>query len=153
MRSAEFWQLTIDCHDPARLVSFWAPVLGYDVRPAPGNFATWNDYYLSVGVPADELDLNDPTGGADRLIDPQGHGPAIWFQPVPEGKSVKNRIHLDVYAMSREEPYAARKAANAAWVEELVAAGATILKVLDEPEWGRYYITLADPEGNEFCVG
>jgi hypothetical protein len=51
------------------------------------------DYYISLGVPPEELGDGD---AVDRLVDPSGHGPAIWFQVVPERKSLKNRLHLDL---------------------------------------------------------
>ncbi|HNM96931.1 MAG TPA: VOC family protein [Marmoricola sp.] len=153
MTAAEYWQLTIDCRDPGPLVAFWAAALGYVTAPPPEGFESWNAWYLSVGVPADELDLDDPMGGADRLVDPTGRGPRIWFQPVPESKTIKNRLHLDLYAIERTRPYAERKAVNSAWVEELVALGATVNYVTDLPEHERYAVTLQDPEGNEFCVG
>lgn len=147
------WQLTIDCRDPGRLVTFWAPALGYVVQPAPDGFETWNQWYLSVGVPAEELNLDEEGGGADRLIDPTGRGPRIWFQVVPEDKTIKNRLHLDLYAVERDRPYEERKRTNSAWAEHLVEAGARIVSVTDEPAFERYFVTLQDPEGNEFCLG
>ena len=94
------WQLTIDCADPARMVRFWGPALGYEVAPPPEGHATWNEWYLAVGVPAAELDLAGD--GSDRLQDPTGAGPRIWFQVVPEPKAVKNRLHLDLYPTGRD---------------------------------------------------
>ena len=94
------WQLTIDCADPARMVRFWGPALGYEVAPPPEGHATWNEWYLAVGVPAAELDLAGD--GSDRLQDPTGAGPRIWFQAVPEPKTVKNRLHLDLYPPGRD---------------------------------------------------
>jgi len=143
------WQLTIDCINPAALVPFWAEVLGYDVQPAPDGFATWNDWYLSVGVPEDELDFSGD--GADRLIDPTGRGPKIWFQPVPERKAGKNRLHLDVYVSGgRGTPIEERRSAVDARVAELVALGATIHHIDGGDD--HYFNVLHDPEGNEFCV-
>ena len=76
------WHLTIDCTDPAVMVAFWGPALGYEVQPPPEGHATWNDWYRSVGVPEHEL---DPTGdGSDRIVDPSGRRPRFWFQAVPE---------------------------------------------------------------------
>ncbi len=143
------WQLTIDCSNPTVLVPFWAEVLGYEVQPAPDGFDTWNDWYLSVGVPEDELDLEGD--GADRLCDPTGRGPKIWFQPVPERKSLKNRLHLDIYVSGgRSTPIEERRARVDARVSELVAIGATIGRVDDSDD--HYATLLHDPEGNEFCV-
>ncbi len=145
------WQLTIDSVDPSRLVTFWAPLLGYEVQPPPDGFATWNDYYRSVGVPDDEL---DPDGdGSDRIFDPAGNGPKIWFQIVPETKTLKNRLHLDVFVADRATtPYDVRKRLVDAKVVELLALGATVRNVTDHPDHGFYATGMLDPEGNEFCV-
>ncbi len=80
------FQLVIDCADPDRLARFWAAALGYELAPALPGFATWNDFYREQGVPEEEL-----AGGADRISDPQGHGPGIWFHAVPEGKRFEGR--------------------------------------------------------------
>jgi hypothetical protein len=142
-------QITIDCHDPGPLVSFWALALDYEPRPAPPGFATWREWYVSVGVPEDELGEGDCL---DRLQDPKGVGPSIWFQPVPEQKSVKNRVHLDVYVTrGRDQPIEERAPLVDAKVAQLVAAGATRLPLIADTE-GQYAVTLQDPEGNEFCI-
>ena len=82
-------QITFDCADPARLVSFWSAALGYVVEPPPDGYPTWNDYWRMVGVPESEL----PTDGdaADSIIDPAGVGPRIVFLPVPESKTASNQ--------------------------------------------------------------
>ena len=151
------WQLTIDANNPTRLVEFWAPVLGYEVQPPPDGFATQNDYYRSIGVPEDEL---DPVGdGTDRIFDPRGEGPKIWFQAVPEPKSGKNRFHLDIYPTGRDRslPLEERRRIVDAKVAELVERGATIWRTFpddfgDQLTDGHYFVTMLDPEGNEFCV-
>lgn len=150
------WQLTIDCADPAPLVSFWAVALGYEVTPPPAGHGTWNDHYLSIGVPADEL---DPTNdGADRLHDPTGAGPRIWFQVVPEAKVDKNRIHVDLYPTRRDPSLSAdeRRRLVEARVAELEALGGSVWKRppdhLGDGEAGHYSVIMRDPEGNEFCV-
>ena len=151
------FQLTVDCADPARMVAFWGPALGYLPRPAPDGFATWNDYYLSLGVPAEELDLDDETGGCDRLLDPAGEGPVIWFQPVPEAKQVKNRLHLDLYpGGGRSVPLEERMPAILALLDTVLAAGAQVVHRTPEddenPIPDRFCRVLVDPEGNEFCI-
>src|SRR5215471_12295833 len=73
------FQLVIDCADPDRLARFWAAALGYELAPVPAGFATWNDFYRELGVPEEEL-----VDGADRISDPEGHGPSIWFHVVPD---------------------------------------------------------------------
>src|ERR1700735_5819136 len=83
------YQLVIDCADPARLSLFCAAALGYELAPAPAGFATWNDFYRELGLPEEEL-----VDGADRISDPEGHGPAVWFHVVSAVKAVKNRLLL-----------------------------------------------------------
>jgi hypothetical protein len=144
------WQLTIDCADPDVLVPFWAQALGYVPAPPPPGHATWRDWYLSAGVPAEELGDSDCV---DRLADPDGHGPLIWFQIVPERKSLKNRLHLDLkVGGGRSVPLELRRERVDAKVASLVATGATVLRSAEDIENNHYACTLADPEGNEFCV-
>ncbi|NUT37574.1 MAG: VOC family protein [Hamadaea sp.] len=144
------FQLTIDCADPDRLVPFWAAALDYRPKDPPEGHASWRGYYLSVGVPAEELGDGDCV---DRLTDPAGRGPAIWFQIVPEKKTIKNRLHLDVLVGGgRSVPVEVRRERVDAKVEQLVGLGATVLYKQDAVTAGQYGVTLADPEGNEFCV-
>jgi catechol 2,3-dioxygenase-like lactoylglutathione lyase family enzyme len=144
------WQLTIDCRDPDVLARFWAQALGYVEAPPPAGFASWIDWYRSLGVPEDEL---DPAGGVDRLVDPAGAGPRIWFQAVPEAKTVKNRLHLDLFVGGgRGVDVATRRVTVRARVDELVALGARVASVTDDPDSGTFFVVLQDPEGNEFCV-
>lgn len=145
------FQLTIDCADPARQTTFWAAALGYVPEPPPAGHASWKAYYVSLGVPADELaDMADDE--ADSLVAPDGAGPRIWFQPVPEGKTVKNRLHLDIRAADRTAPPETRRRQVDAEVARLTALGATVIRTPAEPGADHYGITLQDPEGNEFCV-
>ncbi|WP_119730607.1 VOC family protein [Thermomonospora amylolytica] len=140
------FQITIDCADPGRMARFWAAALGYELEGPPAGFADWNDYWRSVGVA--EEDLGD---GADSIVDPEGRGPRIWFQRVPEGKVVKNRIHLDLrVGGGREVPLDERRRRIEAAAERLVLAGATRVRVLAEPGVDHYAIAMRDPEGNEF---
>jgi hypothetical protein len=144
------WQITIDCANPSALVPFWAEVLGYIPRPAPDGFDTWNDWYLSVGVPEEELDLSGD--GTDRLEDPNGRKPNIWFQVVPERKGIKNRIHFDIYVSGgRTVPLEQRKERVDRRVDELAALGGTVAQPGDVSA-GHYFVIMYDPEGNEFCV-
>ena len=149
-------QLTIDCVDPAPMVAFWSVALDYEPAPPPEGHATWRDYYLSVGVPNDELPDNDAT---DRIRDPHGEGIRIWFQTVPEERAPgKNRLHLDLYpGGGRSVDRALRRTAIQERVAALVELGGTILRTypddfpdaVDTDDW---FCTMADPEGNEFCV-
>lgn len=146
------WQLTIDCSDTQRLVTFWCEALGYVPEPAPAGWATWLDYWRSAGIP--EEDLEGAENGSGAIVDPDASGPRIWFQEVPEPKVGKNRLHLDLkHTPGREAmAYAARRASVDAEVERLVGLGATVA-YLNAPDGADYYaVTLRDPEGNEFCV-
>ena len=140
-------QITIDCHDPGVLVPFWCLALDYEPLPPPEGHPTWRSWYLSVGVPADELGDSDCQ---DRIRDPEGVRPAIWFQVVPEDKTTKNRVHLDVF-LGRGLPMPQRIEVVEARAQQLEAAGATRLRVLREYD-DHYGVVLQDPEGNEFCV-
>ncbi|WP_290062177.1 VOC family protein, partial [Amycolatopsis solani] len=81
-------QITFDCAEPERVARFWCEVLGYVVPPAPPGFETWADFDRSL--PAERQ------GAAFACADPTGVGPRLFFQRVPEGKVVKNRVHVDV---------------------------------------------------------
>lgn len=151
MGTMDSWQLTIDSNDPSRLVAFWAPLLGYEVQPPPDGFETWTDYLRSVGVPDDELDLDGDS--ADRIVDPTGKGPNIWFQLVPETKTIKNRFHLDIFVSERHTTsYDERRPLVQAQVAELLERGATVRNIHDDAANGSYATVMHDPEGNEFCV-
>jgi hypothetical protein len=144
-------QIAIDCTDPAPLVQFWAAALGYVVEPPPEGHATWNDYWRTIGVPESEL----PTDGdaADSIVDPRGVGPRVFFQIVPERKSVKNRVHLDLkISGGRPVPMPERRARVDAEAARLEALGATRLRVLSTDGLDHYGVVMQDPEGNEFCV-
>ena len=132
---ANGFQVTFDAAGPRALGMFWCEVLGYIEQPPPEGFDTWEDALDAFGV-----DRSDPDR-AFAIVDPEGNGPRVFFQKVPEGKTVKNRVHLDVNVGPD---------AMHAKADELVAHGATRVGEFDEPA-GRW-ITLLDPEGNEFCV-
>ena len=143
------FQLVIDCADPDRLARFWAAVLGYVLAPPPAGFATWDDYYRGLGVPEEELGV-----GEDRISDPQGHRPDIWFQVVPETKAVKNRLHLDIHASGgRTVPIETRRQRVDAEASRLAGLGATIARVLYTEGLDHYGVAMKDPEGNEFDIG
>jgi hypothetical protein len=145
-------QMTIDCSDPRRMVAFWTEALGYVPEPPPAGHATWRAYWESIGVPPEEL----PPGAGDvpeSIIDPAGQRPRVWFQKVPEQKVAKNRWHFDLkVGGGRDVPYDIRAQRVRSEVERLVAAGATVLAVKDEPDTGFYATAMQDPEGNEFDV-
>jgi len=142
------FQLVIDCADPEPLASFWVAALGYEFEPPPDGFASWDAYWRDVGVPEDELGI-----GADRIVDPGGHGPRIWFQVVPERKAAKNRLHLDIGASGgRAVPIETRRQRVDAEAARLVGLGARIVGVLDTEGLDHYGVAMQDPEGNEFDI-
>ncbi|MDX2378493.1 MAG: VOC family protein [Acidimicrobiia bacterium] len=128
-------QITFDAAHPRVLGEFWSRVLGYVEQPPPPGYDTWEDALDAFGI-----DRTDPDR-AFAIVDPDGVGPRVFFLKVPEGKTAKNRLHLDVHVAADERPRTA---------DELVAAGATLVGVFDEPEGS--WVTLRDPEGNEFCL-
>ncbi|MBO1754468.1 VOC family protein [Allobranchiibius sp. CTAmp26] len=140
-------QITYDCADPDRLARFWAAMLGYQLQPPPKGFESWDEALASFGVPPQER--NDRSA----ILPLDGAGPRLFFQRVPETKTVKNRIHLDVRAAPGVQGEA-RMIALEAGAERARALGATRLyRVEPDPtvmESG--FITMADPEGNEFCL-
>jgi hypothetical protein len=143
-------QMTIDTVDPAPLVRFWSAALGYSIEDPPSGFPTWRQYWLSIGVPEDELGDDDCS---DFIVDPGGTRPRIWFQKVTERKSGKNRLHLDLgVSGGRSVPLPVRRQRVDAEVERLTALGAAVFRVLAEPGMDHYGVVMQDPEGNEFCV-
>ena len=111
---ARFKDLSLDASDHQALADWWCRCLGY-VRQGSTD-----------GTPASP---QRPV----PIVDPDGKGPLIWVAPVPEPKTVKNRMHLDVVGRT----------------EDLLAAGARMVRPRGQD---RHWDVLADPEGNEFCV-
>jgi len=142
------FQLVIDCTDPDRLSRFWAAALRYELAPPPAGFATWDEYWRDVGVPEEDLGI-----GADCIIDPSGASPRIWFQVVPEPKTLKNRLHLDIcVGGGRAVPLATRKQRVDAEARRLTGLGATMAANLAKDGLDHYGIAMKDPEGNEFDI-
>jgi hypothetical protein len=142
------FQLVIDCVNPDRLARFWAAALGYELAPVPAGFDTWNDFYRELGVAEEEL-----ADGADRISDPERHGPSIWFHVVQDVKSVKNRLHLDIHASGDwTDPIETRRKRVDAEAIRLARLGATITGALSEEGLSHYAVGMKDPEGNEFDI-
>lgn len=140
-------QVTFDCADPGALATFWCEVLGYELQPPPPGFDTWDDALDAWGVPPERR--NDRSAA----LDPAGAGPRLFFQKVPEGKSAKNRVHLDVRAAEGLEGDV-RMAALEARAEALLALGGTRLRRMEpgEEPGTAGHLVMQDPEGNEFCL-
>ena len=121
--ASKFTELAIDCADPDSLARFWCAVLGYQVQDR-------GEDTVSIGAP----DIPD---GKDR---PGPVPPVLTFARVPEGKTVKNRLHIDVSPVDRDQ---------ADEVRRLIDLGA---RHADVGQGEQSWVVLADPEGNEFCV-
>ncbi len=112
--------ITIDCADHYRLATFWSEVTGYQEDPDNPNAP------------------DDP----ESLIVPPDGGPGLLFVPVPEPKTMKNRVHLDLQPSDRTRDEE---------VERVLGLGATFIADHRQPD-GTGWVVLADPEGNEFCI-
>ena len=138
-------QIVFDCADPDKLATFWAAALRYKKQDPPAGFASWPDFLKAQGIP--ESDWTS----ASAVVDPDGVGPRIYFQRVPEGKTVKNRVHLDLNVGGpRGTPLDERERRVDAEVDRLVQVGARKSRAVEER--GEYWVNLLDPEGNEFDV-
>ena len=138
-------QVTFDATDPAGLADFWVLALGYVMQPPPEGFDSWDDWARAMEIP--EENWND----ARALVDPDGTGPRLFFQRVPEGKTAKNRVHLDVNAGGGHHvEHREKTEAVEAHVAALLEAGGTFLERFDRGH--EYWVVMQDPEGNEFCV-
>lgn len=112
--ASKFTELIVDAAEPSRIAAFWAAVLGW------------------------ETISDDPEGV--ELADPSGARPSLVFVPVPEGKTVKNRLHIDVSPVGCDQD---------AEVARVLGLGA---RRVDVGQGEQTWVVLADPEGNEFCV-
>lgn len=110
--------LAFDCASPLTVATFWAEALGYEI----------------------DIDPDDPEDDLVFLRDPSGSTRGMYFQSVPEPKTVKNRVHLDVRPTET----------MAVEVERLTGLGATVRGYIEEG--GSFWTQMRDPEGNEFCV-
>jgi hypothetical protein len=125
---ATHWTLGCDASDPHGIAAFWTIALQY--VPEPG--------------------YDNPDGAS--IIDPDGVGPAIGFLRVPEPKTAKNRMHIDI-RVAGEPPWdmAEREQLIRAKADALLTAGATTVREESDGEH-LAHIVMLDPEGNEFCV-
>jgi len=136
-------QVVFDCADPAKLADFWAIALHYKLQDPPTGFESWQAWLKAQGIPESEWN------SANAVVDPDGVGPRIYFQRVPEGKVVKNRVHLDLnVGGGRTAPLEQRRQRVDAEVGRLLGVGARKVRALEER--GEYCVNMLDPEGNEF---
>jgi Glyoxalase-like domain len=137
-------QVAFDAADPDKIARFWADALGYILQPPPEGYESWDQFLVERGMPGAEWE------NGSAIVDPDGTRPRIYFQRVPEPKTMKNRLHLDIAPGGRRGPVERRRATVDAEVDRLIGAGAT--RLYHMVEYGQYHVTMADPEGNEFCV-
>ncbi|NUO61193.1 MAG: VOC family protein [Hamadaea sp.] len=138
------FQVVVDSADPHRQADWWAETLGWEIEPSDEEFIR---RMLAAGH-ASESDTREyngtlvwAVGQAIRHPDGLAGAPRVLFQTAPEGKTVKNRLHFDVRVGAEN---------HAEVVEQLIARGAT--KLWDGRQGPSTWVTMADPEGNEFCV-
>ena len=136
------FQVAVDCANPHGLADWWAEALGWQVEPS-------DEAFIRTMVDAGYATDADTTTHHGVLVwregqainHPEGSAPRMLFQLVPEAKTVKNRMHLDIRV---GEEHIEQEVAR------LTAAGARELhRGRQGPHW---WVTMADPEGNEFCV-
>src|SRR3954468_20318420 len=143
MTSVRQVQVTFVCAQPERVARFWCEVLGYVVPQPPPGFASWEEFDHSLPT--------ERQGSAFACVDPSGVGPRLFFQRVPEGKVVKNRVHLDVRVgtgLVGDERLAALEAECA----RLIPLGAARQRILPAGGVDESCIVMEDVEGNEFCL-
>lgn len=117
-------QIALDCSDPSKLAEFWSSALDYRVARASDD------------------------GERVWLSDPEGKSPSLLLHRVPEPKTVKNRLHLDVYVTWDLPPQEAKPIVDEE-ADRLCAMGATRLGIFESDD---YFVVMSDPEGNEFCI-
>ncbi len=138
-------QITFDCADPNALAGFWCEALGYQLDPPPEGFSSWPEALKQWGVPESEWNSRSACSDTD------GAGPRLFFQRVPEGKSAKNRVHLDLRAAPGAGPDD-RMDVLRQRADQLADIGATIVRIAEATPMDAGFIVMLDPEGNEFCL-
>jgi len=135
------FQVVVDCADPHRLARFWSEAIHYEIEDNHEQILGLIDQGLVTREETMEIDGRLFFSVAVAIDDPAGERPRLLFQVVPEAKTVKNRVHLDLRFPPDSHP---------AEVERLTALGATFL--WNGQQGPHTWVTMADPEGNEFCV-
>jgi catechol 2,3-dioxygenase-like lactoylglutathione lyase family enzyme len=140
-------QITVDCADPARLAAFWAEALGYRLQPPPDGYESWDAALEAFGVPPDQWNSRS------AILPVDGARPRVFFQRVPEAKTVKNRVHLDIrVAPGLHGDERMRALELEADRLEALGAGRAYRVEPDPAGFEAGFITMLDPEGNEFCL-
>ena len=137
-------QVTFDAADPRGLGAFWCEVLGYVQQPPPEGFGSWEEAMTAWGLPPERH------GDYFALVDPEGAGPRVYIQRVPEPKTAKNRVHLDVDVGEGAPGEKTRRARVRAHARRLVGLGGAVQREVEQD--GEFWVVLQDPEGNEFCL-
>src|SRR4051812_18802745 len=143
MSSVKQVQVTFDCANPRAVAEFWKAVLGYVDPQVPAGFDSWDAFEGTLPL--------DRQGSSWACQDPDGIGPRLFFQRVPEGKTVKNRLHLDVrvgVGLTGDERVSVLEAEAA----RLEALGARRVRLLLADEENESCLVMQDVEGNEFCL-
>ena len=135
-------QIAVDCHDPHLLARFWASAVGYEIEHNDEMIRGLIDGGLAGEDDVMEVDGHLQWRTAAACSDPDGRRPRLLFQQVPEPKAGKNRVHLDLHTFD--------DAGREAEVARLIELGAT--RLWDGQQGPITWVTMADPEGNEFCV-
>jgi hypothetical protein len=138
------FQVVLDCAEPHTLADWWAETLGWTVEPQDADFI--RSMVAQGHATEDETTVHNGslvwrTGCAINHPDGLAGAPRVLFQTVPEAKAVKNRMHLDL-RIGTDDVHALK--------DKLIGRGATYLH--DGRQGPHFWITMADPEGNEFCV-
>ncbi|WP_059005728.1 VOC family protein [Streptomyces specialis] len=133
--------LTLDCADASVLAAFWKTALGYVDEPPPAPFTTREEWLASFDPPED-----DSADDGAWLCDPDGAGPRLSILKVPEPRTAKNRLHIDIRVPGHGTP-GERWQRIRAEADRLVRAGGRVVE-----EFDGHHIVMADPEGNVFCV-
>ena len=136
-------QIAFDCADPGALAQFWLQALpGYQIQPPPPGFDSWEAFLEAQSVPKEEWNSRS------AIV---GDGPRVFFQRVPEPKTAKNRVHLDLHAGGGPSvPVDEQRANVRAAVARLEELGARLVE--EHEELGVVWAVMTDPEGNEFCA-
>ena len=142
---ADVWQVlvTFDCADPLAVAQFWKAALGYVDPPTPAGFVSWEAFDESLPM--------ERQGSAWACEDPDGVGPRLFLQRVPESKSVKNRLHLDL-RVGGGLTGDARVAALETEATRRETLGARRVRLRPADEDNDACLVMQDVEGNEFCL-